>query len=420
MSTPVSWRRNLYAAWVAQVLSISGFGFVLPFIPFYIQELGVTDPEQLRMWTGILSSGPALSMAIMAPIWGLVADRFGRKLMMLRAMFAGAIILSLLATTRNVQGVLILRIGQGMFTGTVTAAGALVAAATPKDRLGYALGLLSSSTFIGISIGPAIGGLAAEWIGYRPSFLIGGGLLAVGFVLVLAFVREATAEEEPSESAGEPTAAERQAGRRGDSHASRDAARRRRLTFVSGGMIGLFVLIMMMRFVRSLPVPFLPLYVQEMRGQLAGSASTTGWISASRGLVTALAAVTLTRLADRHDRLFMVGAFLLMGALFSLPIFFAGSLWLFSLLLIAATFFLGGVEPLVQAELSSRVPASRRGLLFGIQTSIANMGWFAAPLVGTFVSIRFGIAHIFLTLTIFLFITVAVVALVRFRRKSRG
>jgi DHA1 family multidrug resistance protein-like MFS transporter len=403
------WRRNLYAAWLAQILSVTGFGFVLPFIPFYIQELGVTDPDRLRLWTGILSSAPALSMAIMAPVWGLIADRRGKKVMLLRAMLTGAVIISLLGTTRSVQAVLVLRILQGALTGTVTAAGALVASGTPRDKLGFALGLLSSSTFIGISIGPAVGGVVAELVGYRQSFLLGGFMLALGFVCVLFLVRE-TEREHPearrerkrarSDASGEPGAGE---------------GTRVPFGFLTGGMVGLFVLIMMLRFVRSLPVPFLPLYVQELRGQLSGSVSVTGYISAARGVVAAVAAIALTRVGDRHSRLLVVGLLVAVAGVLSLPIFFSKTIWVFSVWLLLATFFLGGVEPLVQAELSSRVAPTRRGLLFGIQTSIANMGWFAAPMVGSVVSIRFGIPHIFLTMTLFLFITVAIVFVVKNR-----
>jgi MFS transporter, DHA1 family, multidrug resistance protein len=404
------WRRNLYAVGLSQILSVTGFGFVMPFIPFYIQELGVTDPEQLRWWTGILSSGPALTMAIMAPVWGLVADRWGKKPMMLRAMFFGAVILSLLAATRSVQAVLVLRLAQGFLTGTVTASAALVASGTPKDRLGYALGMLSSSTFIGISIGPMIGGLVAEWAGYRLSFLIGGAMLAIGFFLVLLLVQEsdtATAGSGRSRAPGESTGPGKSTGS-GKSPG-------RLSSILTGSMMGLFLLILMLRFVRSLPIPFLPLFIQEMRGEIAGSATATGLISAGRGVVTAVAAITVTRIGDRHSRLVVVGVLVGVAGLFSLPIFFTRSIWSFSGFLILSTFFLGGVEPLVQADLSSRVPANRRGLLFGVQTSISNMGWFAAPLVGSFVSIRFGIAHIFLTLTIFLFITVAMVFIVHGR-----
>ncbi|MCK4514271.1 MAG: MFS transporter [Spirochaetaceae bacterium] len=397
------WRRNLYGAWLSQLLAIAGFGFVLPFVPFYIQELGVTNPDELRLWTGILSAAPALGMAIMAPIWGLLADRWGKKLMMLRAMFFGTIIMSLMAITQSVQAVLVLRICQGLFTGTMTAAAALVATGTPKHRLSYALGLLSSSTFIGISVGPMIGGLVAEWVGYRPSFLMGGAMVAIGFVLVLVLVHEsdADASEDDESTIDEPELKRRPLGRLA--------------SVISMQMLGLFTLILILRFVRALPIPFLPLYVQELRGELAGSATATGMISAGRGAVTALSAVTITRLGDRHPRMLLVGILLAAAGVLSLPLYFAGSIWAFSAFLILATFFLGGVEPLIQADLSSRVSPARRGLLFGVQSSIASMGWFVAPLVGSLISIRLSIAHIFLILTVFLFITAAVVFVVYLR-----
>jgi DHA1 family multidrug resistance protein-like MFS transporter len=415
------WRRNLYAAWLAQILSITGFGFVLPFVPFFIQELGVTEPESVRLWTGILSSAPALSMAIMAPVWGLLADRFGKKLMMLRAMAFGAVIMTLMAAARSVEMVLVLRVSQGLFTGTVTAAGALVATGTPKERLSYALGFLSSAAFIGISVGPMVGGLVAEALGYRASFLVGGAMLAAGFLLVLFLVKETNAPKVesplpgPAEAVPAAQAPATPASPTADS-SERPSRRGRLAGLVTLPMLGLFALIMVLRFVRALPIPFLPLYIQELRGQLEGSASATGLVSAGRGAVTALAALTIVRLGDRHSRLLLVGILLGLGGILTLPVFFARSLGAFSGLFILATFFLGGVEPLVQADLSSRVDPGRRGLLFGIQTSVANMGWFIAPLLGTLVSIRWGLPHIFLTLAVFLFITATIVTGIALRR----
>ena len=307
-----------------------------------------------------------------------------------------------MAFARTAETVLVLRISQGLFTGSVTAAGALVATGTPKDRLSYALGLLSSGHFIGLSLGPLAGGLAAEWLGYRASFAIGSALLAAGFLLVWRLVQEsdtaiATGREEAADGPEHATSPD-------------EPGRRRRLAaFLTGPMLGLFALIMVLRFVRALPIPFLPLYVQELRGQLEGSASVTGFISAGRGVVTALAAVTIVRMGDRYSRLRLVGLLLAAGGLLSLPIFFARGLVPFAVLLVTATFFLGGVEPLVQADLSSRIPPRERGLLFGIQTSVSSMGWFAAPMVGTYVSIRWDLPHVFLTLTAALFVTAAIV-----------
>ena len=121
------WKRTIYAAYVAQVFSIMGFSCVLPFLPLYIRELGITDEADLARWAGIIGSCAAVSMAIFAPIWGSLADRFGRKLMVLRAMFAGTLVLTAMSLTQTVHQLMICRILQGVFTGTITANTALVA-----------------------------------------------------------------------------------------------------------------------------------------------------------------------------------------------------------------------------------------------------------------------------------------------------
>jgi DHA1 family multidrug resistance protein-like MFS transporter len=403
------WKRNLYVAWFAQVLSLSGFGFAFPFMPFFIQEIGITDPEELRFWTGVLASAPALSMAVMAPIWGLIADRIGKKIMMLRAMFFGTLIIFALSLAQNVTTVFVLRIAQGLFTGTATASAALIATGTPRDRLGYALGLLSSSNFIGISIGPLLGGIVSEWVGYRASFTVGAAVLAIGFILVLVLIREAPSEDERTVSVAGSTA--------GTGGEPGKAARVPLRSLFTVTVISALVMMLILRFVRALPIPFLPLYIQELRGTIDGSASATGAIAAARGAVTALAAVTITRLGDRHPKLLVASALLAIAGVFSLPLAFVPTLGWFALLIVIATFFLGGIEPLLQAEISALVPANRRGVLFGVQTTVSNMGWFIAPLVGSWISIEFGLAMVYVALTISLF-PASAVALFVHRRAS--
>jgi len=320
------WKRNLFTAWFAQIFSLIGFGFVMPFLPYYIQELGVTSPESLRAWVGWISAAPALVMGIMAPVWGILADRLGRKAMILRATAGGTIIMALIATARSVQTVFILRTVQGLFTGTITAAATLVASGTPKERLSYALGFLSSSTFIGYSLGPFAGGLLAEYTGYRTTFYIGAGIIALAFVMVLLLVREP--EVEPPDV---------------DQRASRYPLKE----LFRQPFITVFICLFTLRFARALPAPFLPLYIQQIRGTLTGASALTGFISAALGAVTAVAGLTLARLGDRCDKNRLATGFLALGAVISLPIFFAGRLWLFSLLYVSATFWLGGVEPVL-------------------------------------------------------------------------
>ena len=185
-----SWQRNLYVLWVAELLAISGFSVVMPFLPYYVQELGITSLEDAEMWSGILFAIHAVLMGIFAPIWGSLADMYGRKLMVERAMFGGAVILAAMGFVRNVPQLLILRALQGCVTGTVAAATTLVAGSTPRQRVGYALGLLQVAIYGGASVGPLLGGLVADAFGYRAAFWVTGVLLFGAGLLVLFLVQE--------------------------------------------------------------------------------------------------------------------------------------------------------------------------------------------------------------------------------------
>ena len=132
------WQKNLYTIWAIQILSLAGFGFGLPFLPFYIQEMGISEPDKIKMWTGLMASLPGLSMGLMAPVWGMAADRLGRKPMLIRATLSGTIIIGAMGLVSSPEALLGLRITQGLFTGTVSAAATLVAAGTPGERSGYA------------------------------------------------------------------------------------------------------------------------------------------------------------------------------------------------------------------------------------------------------------------------------------------
>ncbi|MDC7225661.1 MAG: MFS transporter [Spirochaetales bacterium] len=381
------WRRNLYTVWFTQFLSLLGFGFGLPFIPYYIQELGVTDPEALKLWTGWLTSSPALALAIMAPVWGLLADRLGKKLMLIRAMAGGTLVLAGLGFVNSAQGVLILRIVQGLFTGTVTSSAALVASGTPDKKLSYALGFVSSSTFIGWSLGPAVGGLVAEHFGYRPSFLIGSGIMFAGLLLVLLLIQEPTPE-----MAGRLSATPEKNYTEGRKTGKSET---RGLKLLTPLLFLLFFLFFFIRLSRVLPTPFLPLLVQEMRGTIEGSARITGLISGGVALAAAVSGLTLARLGDRMDRLKLLSLLIGAGAFTSalIPAFSGFTIIVISQLL--TYFFIGGVEPLLMSITSEQVNSESRGFLFGIQTAVGSAAWFFSPLIGSRISVAYGTPAIF-------------------------
>src|SRR5437016_13064445 len=137
-----SWRTSLYVTCVAQGVAMLAFGFILPFLPLYLKEIGVTPESAVVFWSGALVTSTGVSLAIFSPIWGALADRRGRKLMVLRSMLIGGLIIALMGLVQNVEEFLVLRILQGMFTGTIAAATALVAGIVPRERLAWSMGRL--------------------------------------------------------------------------------------------------------------------------------------------------------------------------------------------------------------------------------------------------------------------------------------
>jgi len=184
-------------------MAIFGFSFAFPFLSIFIhQDLGVPKGSQLDLWTAATASVSGLSMAIASPIWGILGDRYGRKPMLIRSMVGGAITVGLIFFARSPTELLVLRLLQGATSGTVAAATALVAAETPRNRVGWALGVVTSAVALGSAIGPVVGGLAAALLGLRLMFLGGGILLLLSTVPVLFVVREGPIRRRQGPQAG--------------------------------------------------------------------------------------------------------------------------------------------------------------------------------------------------------------------------
>ncbi|MDQ3811325.1 MAG: MFS transporter, partial [Chloroflexota bacterium] len=153
------WQRTAWIAAATQFVTLIGFGLSMPFIPLYVQALGIQDRAQVALWSGVLQGSAALSMAVLAPFWGALADRVGRKPMLVRSMLGGAVVIAAMGFVADVWQLLGLRIVQGAVTGSQAAAAALVAGVVPAARAGFALGLIATSVQVGNTVGPAIGGV---------------------------------------------------------------------------------------------------------------------------------------------------------------------------------------------------------------------------------------------------------------------
>ena len=279
---PSSWRRTLYALWVAQTLTIIGFSLRTPFLPFYVAELGATTFEQQALWAGAINAGGAAIMAITAPIWGTLADRYGRKLMVLRAMFAGSLTISLMALATSPWQLLALRFVEGAFTGTVAASTTLAASTVPKERLGYGLGLMQMAVFSGSAVGPLLGGVLADTLGYRVTFLLAGSMLFLGGWIVLLLVKE-----EFERPATGPS--------------SRDAGLSTLHLLWQPALLAVIVGLLALRSASGALQPIVPLMVEQLARGSGAVNSLAGLSIGIAGLTSAVAAVVIGRAGGPDD-----------------------------------------------------------------------------------------------------------------------
>ncbi|MFC2036967.1 MFS transporter [Chloroflexota bacterium] len=374
-----TWKRNLYVIWVAELIAIAGFAVVFPFLPYYVQELGITELHQVELWSGVLFAAHAVPMAIFAPIWGSLADRYGRKLMVERAMFGGAVVLAAMGFAQNVQQLMILRIIQGTLTGTVPAATTLVASSAPRERSGYALGLLQTAVWTGVSVGPLLGGLVADTWGYRYAFWVTGGLLFLAGLTVWRFVEEDF----------QPLPRDTTSPESGFWYGIRIVIRNRSL-------MSLFGVRLIVRTASRLLGPILPLFIQSLAPTTTRIASLTGLITGVSGATSAVGALTLGRASDRLGYRRVLLACSLTAAVLYVPQYFVTTPWQLLILQGTLGLVMSGVLASTSALLATLAPEGRQGAVYGVDTSVVSMANAVGPIIGASVAAIWGLRAPFL------------------------
>jgi DHA1 family multidrug resistance protein-like MFS transporter len=306
----VPWRRTFITICISQAIAMLAFSMAIPFLPLYVQRLGVTDPAAVARWAGAMSSGAAIVLALMAPVWGAIADRWGRKPMVVRAMIGGGGIVALMGLARTPEQLLALRTFQGAFAGTITASRTLLATVVPVAELGFALGVMQTAGFIGNSLGPLVGGLVADQIGYGPTFAFTGAILVLAGFAVVRLVHEDFVPPPP------------------DRDRSQSWLSALRVATQVPGMLALIATLFFVQAAVGVMAPVLPLFVQSLVPEGQGSvASLTGVILGAAAISSALAAGIAGRVGDRigHRRVLAVCA--VGGGLLYLPQAFVTAPW---------------------------------------------------------------------------------------------
>ena len=374
-----AWKRNLYVIWVSELVAIAGFSVAFPFLPYYVQELGITAPGEVELWSGIIIAAQAVTMALFSPIWGSLADRYGRKLMIERATFGGAVILAAMGFVQNVWQLTALRAMQGALTGTVAAAMTLVASSTPRERSGHALGLLQMAIWIGASVGPLIGGFVADAWGYRAAFWLTGALLLVSGLTVWRFVKEDFTPPPP------------------DARSSRGSMWSGiRLVMTISSLVALLGVRVITRLGTSITSPILPLFIQNLAGPDARVASLTGLISGITAATSAVSAVVLGRACDRYGPWGVLLASTAATALLYAPQALVTGPWQLLLLQAAAGFTLGGMVTSTTAFQAKLAPEGCQGAVYGLDASATSVASAVGPLLGAGAAAGFGLRLPFL------------------------
>ncbi|MGB7988838.1 MAG: MFS transporter [Candidatus Methylophosphatis roskildensis] len=368
LATLPEWERILYILVAAQLLSAMAFSNIFPFLPLYIKDLGSSSGLSLELLAGLVYSGQAFSMMIASPIWGSVADRYGRKLMLERALFGGAVLLFLMGYVQSAEQLVLLRFIQGAVTGTIAAANALIAAIAPRERTGYAMGLLQVGSWAGFGVGPLTGGLLADAFGYRAAFLVTGVMLGLAGLLIVFFVKEKfTPVERPARQSGALTGGLlRSYGRILRAPGMPLTYAMRFLSSMGGSMI----------------TPVLPIFLLQIMSDPSRVNTLAGVTGGLTYGASSVAAIFLGRLGDRvgHRRILAISA--LAAGLVYLPQGWVSHTWQLVALQAVAGAASGGLLPSVSALLARYATPGEEGSVYGLDNSVGSAARTVAPLIG--------------------------------------
>ena len=378
------WRRTLFLMLGIQLGMNMGFTVLSPVMPLFLPQLGVDDPARVDLWAGVLAAVTPLVAAFASPLWGRVADRRGRKLMVLRSCFAIALFIGLMSLVGNVWQFAGLRALMGVFAGFNAATISLVASQVPAGRLGYSLGWLSTGQLVGTLIGPLLGGFIADVTGsYRAPFVFTSGICALCGVAALVLVRERF--NPPKGGASKTT-----------------LFRSFAILSRSPGLLPLFVVLLLAQFGVQAVQPVITLYVAQLLGSVPALATLGGLAFSVTGIADLIASPFLGRRSDvlGYRRVLLIA--LAGAALASVPQAFAPNYWSFVAMRFALGLFVGGILPTANALVGRLAPPGDRGTVYGVTASAMFLGQSLGPLSGGAIAATLGLHWVFLVTAILL------------------
>jgi MFS family permease len=369
------WRSNMAVCLVGSFTTIVAMTLLLPFLPLYVAQLGVKDQAAIVQWSGIAYGATFLSAALVAPLWGWLADLYGRKLMLIRASLGMAIAMPLIGMAQDVWQLTALRLLVGLLGGYSSGSMVLVATQTPKGRSGWALGMLASGIMAGNLVGPLIGGALPQLIGIRNTFWAAGAVIFVSFLATTLLIKE---ERRPARA--------KSAGQAGGWSAIPD--KRPALAMLFTGML--------LMLANMSIEPIITVYVAQLVRDQNQVTLVSGIVMSAAALGSILSASRLGRLADRVGHWNVIVGALAVCALLLIPQAFVTQGWQLVGLRFLMGLALGGLLPCIASVIRHNVPDSIGGTILGYSTSAQYVGQVAGPLAGGFLGGHFGMRAVFL------------------------
>ncbi|MFB4162549.1 MFS transporter [Alteribacillus sp. JSM 102045] len=383
----IDWKKNLYILTASLFIVMAAMTMIIPFLPLYLQELGVTDPEQVSIWSGVIFGINFFSAFLVSPLWGRLADRHGRRMMVLRSGFGMAVVMILMGFATGPWSLFFFRLLNGTISGFNPASIALVSTNTPKQHVGYALGILQAGAVAGSICGPLFGGLMAEILGFRAIFNITGICIAIAALTVTLFVKE---EFTPPENEGKTSTWQD----------FKTVTAIQPIPFV-------YVIIFIIQFALIGVNPLVSLFVEDLSGG-KNSAFYAGLAVSAMGFANMLTSPRLGKLSDKKGAQYVLYGSLLGAALFSIPQAFVTELWQLIVMRFMTGLCLGGLLPAANTLIRQLAPEGMESRTYGFSNSFLFLGSMLGPMIGGMIAAAAGVRGLFILSALLLIVGVFV------------
>ncbi|WP_303938928.1 MFS transporter [Veillonella infantium] len=371
-----TWKRTVYISLVCVFCTAFGVSQLAPILPLYFHDLGIQTPESMSLWSGLATGATYIIVCLAAPFWGRVADKKGRKITLIRSSFGMALCNILIAFQTTPEGVVLIRLVQGLVSGFYSASITLIASESPIERTGWALGLLASANLAGSLIGPLLGGYIADTVGIRNDFIIVGTLMGLAGVLATIFIHENYVPQPNPEKL---------------------SIRKLKEQIPEFNSI---VALCVASFIYAICImslqPVISVYIKGIvPSDTENLAFIAGAVFSAMGIAQLMSSSPLGKLVDKiGPRKVLVVSLIYVGIL-NIPQAYVSDVYQLAIIRFLQGFGLGGMLPALNTYLSSKTPREFTGQVFSYNQSCLFFGYFLGSVGGASLMAWLGFTTLF-------------------------